>query len=452
MSSNKLVGKYRRGTAYKVSFPTLPSLKAQPLRIILTQKQERHDVMDLKFPRFSQKWFKLLKTGVPIQVTWKQGIRKRTWVGYVSFVKKVTSSQRVKFMTVRCIGASFVLKESKPRTFKQKTIPEVAAILAKESGLKFVGENDSRRFEQLNISGISYWEWLQEHAKKIGYALYVDGASLVFRPIEKVLESASKDVPLFQLWNQAIPANNYQLDRTLDSLTVMNGEFLEDNASARTTKQVGGVDPVTNKSFTAKFSPDKAKRHLRSKVSSVLFDAHLGDQVVNHEPISKKAAEGLAQLSRFNLPAAGRGQGDPRVKPYSLVTIDGAGPVSSGYWLVREAVHTLNKIGEYSLEMVIATDGVERNAGATTDERVTQESIIGTVNIGQALLEDPSFTSSTGVTYIKLNPNKETKLVLKKPLLTSINNQGFVRTGARWQSSAPLSTPFARNRGKCSCC
>lgn len=165
MASN-LIGKYRNATQFVVSFPTLPSLSIQPLTIELIQKQRNHDVLIVEYAASSEYWFKKFKTGTPIKFEWRQGKRLRTWVGYVSTASKKSAGQKNKPLKLYCIAASFKLKNNSPRVFKNKTIPEVVAILVKEQGFKFVGKNHPLRYSQMSISGESYWEWIQKAAHR----------------------------------------------------------------------------------------------------------------------------------------------------------------------------------------------------------------------------------------------------------------------------------------------
>lgn len=459
------VGKFRRNTRFKVEFPTLSNLKVQPREVTITQRQKKHDVMVMEYASTSPKNAKLLKTGVPVKFTWKQGSRKTEWLGYVSSVSRKGGAQHAKPMKVYCVGSSYILKQKKHKVYKNKTVTEVAAKIAKENGLRFVGENDTRRFAHLTISGHSQWEWLHEQANRIGYAMYVKGTDLVFRPIDKLLDEHSANTALFQLWDPAIPRTLNQLDRTLDLLEVMTGENIEDGSPTRGVKQVGGVDPVTGKSFVAKKSPTKTGSALRVNVSATLFDDFNHEQVVNSKTAARHAADAQAQLARFNLPARAYGQGDPRVHPYQLVYVEGSGTQTDGFWLVKEAIHKFVYGGSYNIEMHLATDGTEENRKTAT--RRSDKTIVGKINLNQLLDRATNFTVSDNSLTVNLglelgssvgpysgtsdasNTAGTSRLVQKSAMLTDVANQGLTRTPTTWQTTVPSST---RPRRKCGCC
>lgn len=459
MNNARPIGKYRRGTRFKVDYPTLPSIQVQPREITLTQKQKKHDVLVIEYQSTSLKNAKLLKTGVPIKFSWKQGSRKVEWLGYVSSVTRKGGAQKAKPMKVFCVGSSFVLKQRKTKTYKNRTIPEVAARIAKQNKLKFVGDTHSRRFPQLVISGQTQWKWLNEQAARIGFIVYVEGTTMYFRAIDKVIDKSSSNTPIFQLWDPTIPRSFNQLDRTLDSLEVMTGENIEDDSPSRTVKQVGGVNPVTGKSFTSKTSPKRTGKAIRKNVSSALFDEFNSEQVANTKGDAKDASKGAAELARFNLPAKAYGQGDPRVRPHQLIYVEGSGEQTDGHWVVRESTHKFVYGGSYSVEMLIATDGTEENAissGVAGSNRSSSKSIAGVINLNQLISSNGAFSvngddltinlaveqgiGGTGSASITSGFSGTSRLAINSPILTQVNNQGFDRTPSIWQTTSPSST------------
>lgn len=467
--AGKAVGKFRNATKYRLSFPTLPGLTVQPLSVELIQKQENHDVMIIEYASTSNYWFKRLKTGIPVQFWWEQGSRNKSWVGYISTVSKKSAGQQERPLKLYCIGSSFKFKNNKPRVFKSKTIPEVVAVLAKEQGFKFVGENHPLRYSQMSISGESYWEWIQKAARRIGYFAYIEGMSLVFKPVDKVLDDASSDVPLMQFWGFSRPTSQYQLDRTLDSIEILSGEFVEDGVSSRTTKQVGGVDPITNKQYFFSSNPKTTGTSLRQNTSDVLFNDQQYDLVVNSRTAAQYNALAESQLARFNLPAKLIGQGDPRIAPYKMLYVEGTGEETDGYWLVRTARHIFRKGGHYGIEITAATDGLGPNrvtakrrgtySGQTSSSSrySSQTKREGVLNFDQLLSNATYTTDSRGVyAQVRLNQTNhssaETIVLENKVDINSLIAskqtgaiQGAVRTPTNWKSKY-LGTPFKKSR------
>lgn len=423
-----LVGKNVRGTYFKVTFPTFSAARpVQPSLVQLVQRQGAHEILTLEFRNTIPSWMLSIKTGIPVKLEWNQGRQNNTWVGYISFISKESSAQRSQPMIIRCVGASFVLKQSVQRVFRNKTIQDVARQIAQENGLSFVGDSipNEVRYEQLVIAGESYWEWLQLNSSQIGCVVYVTGTRMFFKRITSLINLGSTNVPILQMWDTAIPATAVGVDRTLSYFKIISGEYVEGKAEPRSQKISGGVDPLSGKAFYAKATPKKSREALRKTVSDVLFDDPITNRVVHGPTMARSIAEGAAFLAQFSVPAKAIGQGDPRIKPYFPVYIDGTGTDSDGYWMVEEAIHEFHISGEYKVKLRLLTDGL--GANKTSPYRQATANLTGTINLTQALInKTPELATS---------PAKSSKLALKGPIIKQ-GNQGFVRTPTKWKATA----------------
>jgi phage protein D len=413
-----LPGKSRRSASYSVSFPTIPSIKRTPTFVELIQKQNNHDVLVLRFLVSSPIWFANLKTGVPVKFTYKQGHLSKTWYGYVSFVSKAVVTSKIQMMEVYCVGSSFVFKEGTVRVFSKKTITEVVSEVCKEFGFNFIGEPHPRRFDQLVIAGHSYWEWINEHANKIGYGVYVEGTNLIFRPLDKLIDQTISEAPILSWTGSGTSVSMEDVTKTLDYFKVLNGELIERSSNYRSIKHVGGVNPITSAITSFDSNPKYLGEKLRSNISDVYFSEFRSDQVAQDDVGSRTAAEGAAHLSRFNLPAYAQGKGDPRIKPYSLVYIKNTGSLTDGYWIVKEVTHRFVRSKQYEVDLSLITDGTGNTE--TSSFRQANPHVIGIVNAGHILNLDA----------LTLAPN--TTKLQQPAVLINEANQGFNRTPARW--------------------
>lgn len=416
------VGKYRRGTHHELEFPTLPSVSIMPNRIELRQKMYSHDVLILKFAQTSPRWFSLMKTGVPIKFNWTQGTESRSWVGYVSFISKEVASQLASQMEIHCVGSTFPLKDRASKVFSNTTISSAVKSIVENYGFSFVGEDDGLVFDQLTIAGHSYWEWIVEQAKRIGYGVLVDNMTFYFRPLDKLLDQNFTSVPVLSQPGNQMGVNNQFLDKTLDWFKVLNGEYIEEPTALRTTKQVSGVDPATGKIVSANSSPALVGDNIRQNSSDVLFSEIRSDRVVSSYSVAKKMADGAAHLSRMNLPALVNCQGDPRMSPFAPILIQDTGDLTDGYWIIQDVKHMFDRLGGYQIEMKIATDGTGVDRVTTT--RQGTNDVVGVVNLTEAM-------KSNGSSSV---PSKSVVLYSKNPLLKE-DDQGFLRTPNRWISS-----------------
>ena len=406
---------------------------------------------------------RILKTGVPVKFAWKQGKRKMEWLGYVSSVSRKRGTEKNKPMKVLCVGASYPLKQRKTKTYKNKTVPEVAALIAKQNKLRFVGKNHARRFPQLAISGQSQWQWLHEHANKIGYAMYVQGTDLVFKPMDSLIKQFKKNSPRFEFWQDYIPKSAVIPDRTLDYVSILTGDNIEDDGPSRANKKSGGVNPITGKRFSASKSPNKTGKKLRKNVSQPLFDEFQSDQVAHDKPGAKEVAKAAAELARFNVNAMAGGTGDPRVHPYRVISVAGTGEDTDGYWLVRKVIHKISYSGFYDMELWVAIDGTGKNE---SEDKEPERTHVGVIDLTSLLNDYSSFNVEDGLVSVNLavvlgdsgngsseNSSESTStssLSVKAPILTGINNQGLLRTPSIWQTKVPANRSSTKTK-KCRC-
>ena len=419
--SNLVEGKYRRGTTFSLTFPTLPSITILPRRVEIHQKPYHHDVLIMEFSNSSPMWFSLMKTGVPLQFNWSQETFQNSWVGYVSYISKTVAGQISDVMEVHCVGSTFPLKERVSKVFVNMSVSTAVRNIATEFGFNFVGEDDGVVFDQLTIAGHSYWEWIQEQAKRIGYGVYVHNMDFCFRPIDKLIDQSINSVPVLEMTSTQLGINNQLMDRTLDEFKVLNGEYIEDITALRTSKVVSGVDPITGNKITSTASPASVGENVRETTSDVLFTEVRSDRVVSSKVSAQALSSGSAQLSRFNMPAFIKCQGDPRIHPYAPILIKNTGPLTDGYWIPKEVRHMFARLGDYQIELKAGVDGT--GVSLKTAARQGTTSIAGVINLTEALQNGYS-----NATALKI---KAYRLVSKHPVMKE-SDQGFNRTPALW--------------------
>jgi hypothetical protein len=384
----------------------------------LLQEKYHHDVLIMEFSKTSEKWFALMKTGVPMRFSWTQGPNSNTWVGYVSFVKKTVAGQIEEIMEVHCIGATFPLKESTTKVFRNQTIPKIVEELVTDAGFKFVGEDNGLVFEQLVLAGHSYWEWIIEHAKRIGYGVLVDKMTFYFRPLDKLIDQNITNVPVLSMNSKQQGINNEFLDRTLDSFKVINGEHIETEGQTRTVKFVGGVDPMTGKAVISSSSPKNVGENFKSNVSDVIFNDLDPTKVALSQEMAQAMSDGSAHQGRLNMPARIACQGDPRIRPFAPIIVQGTGPLTDGYWIASQVKHMFARLGDYQIEMKASIDGTGYDQKVST--RDGAQNTVGVVNLVEALNGN-----------VQIN-KKGTAVLNSFTPITFESEQGWNRTPATW--------------------
>jgi phage protein D len=412
--------KYRRSTTYKVEFPTAPSLTIQPMQVELIQEHGSHDILILEYNRSSSLWFEVLKTGTPIIFSWNQDGKRSRWAGYVTVVTKQSASQTQRMMRIICVGTSFVLKARSNRVFKNNTISEAVEKIAKEFNFKFVGAATNRRFDSLSLAGQSYWEWMQEQAARIGHVVLVQNGVLYFKPADKLIDVFMSNSAILSGEPPGPVSDRNLFDRTLDSFTILNSDYLEHPLLPhRSTRVTAGINPLTGALLSSEASPSNQTRPFRQLESNSLF-RDFSDEVVHSTVAARQAATEEARARKFSLIAEIIGQGDPAIHPYSTVLVEGTGVETDGYWVTASVTHQLKITGEYQIEGRVMSDGLGRTL--STPFRRADGSAYGQVNLEAAVINslDIRTVKSSGL-----------KLINRVPVVLE-SQQGFVNLGSIW--------------------
>lgn len=417
-----LGGRVRSAFGFRVEFPTLPSLNgATPAVARVIQKPFNHDILKISFDSISPLYFDLLQSGVPVKLTWSQSSDREEWYGYVHSVSKDVASQKLQPMVITCIGSTFPLKERDNRVFPNSTASEAVQTLVQENGFRFIGDPSDRRFPQLMMAGHSYWEFIVEQARRIGFGIWVDGTDFYFRDLASMIDQTISGAPVLQLGDQSIKAYSQLISPTLDTFNVVRGDYVEGTGVNRAEKNVGGIDPITMQPHFGSASPSDAFGSLRQTTADTLF-REFSDQVSDSAMDATSAARSAASAARFAIPAKATALGNPKVHPFSTVLIKGTGSDTDGYWVVQNTEHVLRRQGgEYSMSLSLATDGV--GTAAASAFRSVNKDHRAAVNVAEALSRTSSRTNAYG--------SSQPVLVSYNPTIGA-SNQGYSRTPVRW--------------------
>ena len=65
----------RLHNSFKVSYPDFPSLSQTVRSVVIHQEMGKHDIVEILYPLFNSSYFSAIKTGVPVEITWKNDTR-----------------------------------------------------------------------------------------------------------------------------------------------------------------------------------------------------------------------------------------------------------------------------------------------------------------------------------------------------------------------------------------
>jgi len=407
----------RAGSKFTVTYPDFPSVIIQPHNVSIHQEIGSQDVVELSYTRFNAFYQKVLKTGVPVSITWKNDKTSGTFIGYVMDVTPVVQQSIYRPTIIRCIGASLSLKEGGYKIWKNQTGAQIVSSIAKGFGLKPVVTEDNVIFSQQSLAGHTHWEKLQEIAKRKGYVAQCYGTELHFHPLDKMIDVAMTTIPIFSFTEPYGTPWSSVLSQTLDHFRPTSGDFFSHANNKRTTKTVSIVDPITAKLTTYSHKANTVGKNLRQTTKDPLFKETLPGVVTGTEKMAESLASAHAQLSRFSIHAEGRGQGDPRVAPYRTIEINGTGSTTDGFWIIKKVVHKMILDGRYSMEFTCMSDGLDRNISSGSRPAIASKATVRNLN----------YETTTGTT---VKPTS-VKLNAVSPLISQ-TNAGWNVTPRRW--------------------
>jgi len=403
--------------SFKVSYPDFPSINNTVRNVVIYQEMGKHDIVELYYPVFSSQFFNAIKTGVPVQIVWKTDKASGKFTGYTVDVTHQTAQQLKRGVVITCIGASYPLKERAVKIWKNKTASEIATEIAKKFKLKPIVTPSSIRFTQQSLAGHSYWEKLNELAYKIGYGVQVIGSELHFHPIDKMIDQFMTAIPVMSFQNPFEHPVSQYVGPTLELFQPIIGDHNELLDYARSTAVIGGVDPISGKTYTGKSSSNKVGKKLRANTKDPLFTSVETRTVVASNAMAKSLADARAQLGRLSMTAQGQGQGDPRISPWRTVEVRGTNPTTDGFWVIKKAEHVIHADGRYEVEFTCLSDGTGNNK--TSAFRPDAAGLIPTRNVKNEL------------TATKKKPTS-TKLSSKASMIKQ-TSAGYTTTPRRWE-------------------
>ena len=391
-----------------------------PRNLKIFQKIGMHDMAEIVFPSFSETFYGVLKTGVPVKLNWANEKDQGEWYGYVFSVSVTTQSSLIRPVTVKAIGSGFRLKESANKIWTNKTASEIVTEIATKFNLTPVVTPSKIRFSQQSLVGHTYWEKIVELANRIGYVTQIIGTELHFHPMDKMIDQFNQSVPILTFYDaEANSLMSYE-GQTLDVFKPTIGESLEFGQPLRKEKTIGGINPITGKLFTKTSSPDKTGKALRKNVSPVLFKEFIPNRSADDEAGAVEISKALSELARWSIPAKGSCQGQSRISPYKTVQINGTTNQTDSQWIITEAIHNIFFDGRYIVDFSCVTDGT--GALKTTAFRKENGVMVGTRNVEYELA-----TSKIA------KPVEKTKAKLRtvKPTVKATEN-GFSKNKTVW--------------------
>ncbi|MFH9731882.1 hypothetical protein [Streptomyces sp. NPDC017260] len=260
------------------------------------------------------------------------------WYGYVASCRVMASERDPRYghavqvpVVYTLVGTSMLMQTRRNRTWRSTTASAVARQIASEYNVQPRVDATANVFEQ-STQAASDWQYLYDLADRTGYRLYCDNTTLWFCNRQTVMQSADGSVPVF--WQRKTPGS-------IDSLR----EF---SSVVGDTDPAGGLrakyETVAYNRISGRLTP-ASYAQTRTTAQGTDITPLLTSQYSERPTPSYAQAELTlgAQADWLWVEASAVTNGDPRLKPGSLVELRGAGigDANQGLWMVRSVIHSL---------------------------------------------------------------------------------------------------------------
>lgn len=231
----------------------------------------------------------------------------------------------------------------KTRTFLRQSDSEIAALVAREAGLRADVESTPARHDYVIQDNQTDFAFLKARAARVGFCLVVDDRTLKFRRAE----NAPPQAPL-QEWGQTLLAV-----RTRQTAVAQPSEV-----------QVRGWDPATKRAIvgraaTATHASQVGDRRSAADSARTAFGGAATVNVTDQPVASQGEADKLAQAMLDEIAddyhyLEAETRGDPALRAGCKVELKGVGRRVSGTYLVTATRHALSAGGGYQTMIYVS--------------------------------------------------------------------------------------------------
>lgn len=405
----------RLRTGFNVKFPDFPAFDAVPFSIRIYQEMGKHDVVELTFNMNDKFYTDVFSTGTPVEIKWFNGEHTGEFYGYLSTVTTSAQKSLRNPTKMTCVGATFPLKQRGSQIWTNKTGPQICQDIAKQFKLNALITPSKVKFPQQSLVGHTYWQKLNELARRLGYAVHAVNTTIYFKTVDDMVRQFASSIPYLEFADGTDP-RLYGEHPTLDYFSPTIGDFVETSGHKKTSKVLAGVNPITGKKYSKTVNPNDTGKSIRSKNKQPLFVENDPYTVTESREMTDHLAVGRASLGRLNIPANGQANGDPRIAPWRTIEVSGTGNSSDGFWLVKSAEHIMFADGRYTTQFSCLTEGTGFNQTASFRAKTGQGT--PTRNVRQEIVSGVSRPSKT--------------VLSSKGTMIKETDSGFNVTPRRW--------------------
>lgn len=178
---------------------------------------------------------KTVTAGSALVLYWGHGARTDSFIGYVHSFRPSTDGYR-RGTEIVAVSAAYPMFNESGRTFYQVGIHNIAQQIGDDYRFQVETDPHPHVHDQVLQKSESDWSLLARLGNQWGYVLMLDGVTLLFRPLDKVLE---------ENYRMAIPAKTYSSFATRGAQILSFHEtYSATDAVAVSRVSFKGVNPI----------------------------------------------------------------------------------------------------------------------------------------------------------------------------------------------------------------
>ena len=239
-----------RSSYREVIFELNPNFPLMLLNAQLDQKYENHDTLVLKYAGKLDDPSSFVGSGDPVTFKYAGGDGKATWVGYVHKIIPSTISHNA--TTIICVSATYLLKTTKQKIYKNVTADTVVSKIAKQYGMKAVTQRHPRVFKTIGQAGQSDWQLLRRLAKQTGFGLKIEGTTIFFMSKNKLSTASKSQSSYFFKEGAEITSRVIQQMGTIFDFVLHVSDDSPDMVGATVDRVVSGLHQTNDKPIATK--------------------------------------------------------------------------------------------------------------------------------------------------------------------------------------------------------
>jgi len=378
-----------------VSFPNSPTQPKRVHRVTLEQEIYMHDYATVEFRDWNIDPLNI-KPGSLMVIT----IKDKSYYGYVHQLNNEQSSAK-NFTKVGFIGASYVMKQSSQKIYRNMSADQIIAAIATKYNFAYKVTPHPRVYPQVAQAGLTDWQLMVNLAQECGYFLRAENSEIYFQPYTEDFNNLITEAVSFNKGDAGFKTTNH-----IYKFKPVISETLENYGFMKSAVSVAGVNPVNGNSF--KVTQQKSFNPSRQYSNVEFFDSHATTTVANSYEVAGYLAKAADEKSRFPYAASVETIGVSSVRPCLPVYLSNVGSEYSGYWTVLKVTHVVYEENlnqqHYTCSMDVASDSLGTNANANQPSA-------------------PAVTPRRKIIPNEKNKNIKPKTIVYKPAITAKRTQ-----------------------------